>query len=203
MPGAKTQKAKETRPAGSVARRTASGNAAAAGSRKVYVAAAVAIVFIILLGGFIISEMNVPGGQQPATAQLSAFLGNFASSPRAGILVTYYNGSTFGASVTCATGLIEQLISSPATHRNTTTLDFFIVNQTSCVYSPSGLGSAGKNYTYTTPSNCIASASGEPTIYINYNSTNATVATPAALYVHGTMGYLERCGIASEINTVK
>ncbi len=158
-------------------------------------AAAIAVVIIIVFIYFV----YVPSTAPPTS--FSTFRNNFVSAPRAGILVMYNNGTGFASAIGCATSLIEQIEASPQVHRNSSTLDFYVVNQTGCVYTPKGLSGGVHSYNTTSAAVCLDMSQQEPTISINNSRTNSTQITPEALYVRGTSAYLQQCGIASEITT--
>jgi hypothetical protein len=115
------------------------------------------------------------------------------------IYVTYQNGTEFSYSSECAYQLIERLIDNQARHRNASTIDFMIVaNSTSCLSPNGALGTA--NGTKITPlSSCLALSNSEPSIFINYSSTNSTVIKSGKLYTSGDDLFLSECGVASEL----
>ncbi len=154
----------------------------------------IAIIIFALAGGL------VYGLNQQTNVSFSTFQSNFASAANVAIIVTAYNGTALSATVGCATNLIEQLVSTHSTaHKNSTSINFYILNRTQCVYS-SGLGQhSGTNYTHSTPQQCIGMTNSIPRVFINYSAINKTVITPTSLYVSGNINYLVECGVASEI----
>ena len=132
-------------------------------------------------------------------ANFNTFRSNFNAAPRVALLVTAYNGTQLSGAIGCASSLIQQMVASQSQHRNASTIDYYVLNQTECVYSTTGLGSLLKNYTYATPANCISMSSGEPRIFINYSEVNNTRITSTSLSYSGNIKFLLQCGIASEM----
>ncbi len=128
------------------------------------------------------------------TTTFPTFLGNFKSASRVALAVTYSNNSQYGFEEPCATEIIQMIAHS----RNATTIDIFVMNQTTCYYSPSGLGHA-INISTVPASTCLGYAKSEPSIYLNFSSTNSTVITPYHLYVDGNAAYMQKCGIAVDL----
>ena len=156
------------------------------------IAAAIAFVAIVAASYFAISTLyhgTTSGG-------FSAFKANFYSAPRVAIYATAYNGTVLSGTVGCATAIIENIVANAQAHRNSSTIDFFIINQTACTYV-AGLGMS--NGTETTVGSCLNMSGMEPTIYINYSLTNRTVVTPNYLYTSGDRLFLSECGIATEL----
>jgi len=160
----------------------------------------VAIVIIVAIIGAAIFAGSFIGQNQGGN--FDAFKSNFNSAPRVAITVTAYNGTVLSGTVGCATAIILQMASSQSMHRNTSTIDFSIINQSSCLEAR-GLPGNGPNPNYTTTSvqNCINLTMSEPAIYINYSAnTNTTIIKPKLLYISGTSTFLRRCGVAAEIS---
>lgn len=152
--------------------------------------AAVAAIGIVL---YLNSQSSAGGG-------LSAFKSSFQTAPRVAIFATAYNGTVLSSTVGCATAIIENVVGSRTSHRNASTIDFYILNRTSCTFLKYGLGSRSNNYTTTALSNCTGSITREPTIYINYSVKSSTpVIQPRYLYIAGNQTYLGQCGIASQL----
>lgn len=154
-----------------------------------------ALVIIFAIAGVLVYGINTS-----APANFSTFQKNFDSAPRVGIIVTEYNETALAATVGCATALIEQIVGNQQSHRNASTIDFYVLNATTCTYSASGIGGEISNYSYTSKANCIATGESEPSIFINYSNTNSTLIYPTTLYVSGDARFLGQCGIASEIS---
>ena len=157
---------------------------------------AAAIIIIIAIIGFAIVAGSFGNNQ---TTNFNTFRNNFNSAPRVEIFITAYNGTVLSGTAGCATAIIEEIVASKTNHRNSTTIDFNIINQTSCVRE-SGLGTRA-NYTNSTLQDCLNYINNYPTIYINYSSTaNTTIIRPKYLYISGSSLFLRECGVASEIS---
>ena len=178
-----------------------SGATGSAGKREPFHAKyLVAIVIIIaIIGAAIFAGMSITQNQG---GSFETFKSNFNSAPRVAITVTAYNGTVLSGTVGCATAVILQIASSQNTHRNTSTIDFSIINQSSCLEAKGLLGNGPHpNYTTTSVQNCVNLTMSEPAIYINYSATgNTTMIKPRLLYIAGTSTFLSQCGVASEIS---
>jgi hypothetical protein len=162
-------------------------------SRK-YVAVIGTVVIILIIAGALVYGLS-----SNSPTSFSTFKAGYNSASRVAIYASAGSNNTgIGSTVGCATALIEGLIGSPSSHRNASTIDFFIMNQTSCVYEH-GIGGAVGNYTYNSPGNCINTSKSEPSIFINYSVVNSTVIKPTVLYISGDAQFLSLCGVASEI----
>lgn len=138
------------------------------------------------------------GLKPSAPSGFSAFQHSFLSSKNVGIYVYDLNSTGYVGAVGCATALIETIVSSPQYHRDPSTINFFVVNQSACTYSP-GLGSATSSTSVINLTQCMGYVSREPSIFINYSATNSTVVRGGELYVTGNLKFLSECGISSEI----
>jgi hypothetical protein len=150
---------------------------------------AVAVVAVVILAFFYLvlpSMSNVP---------FTTFKDNFASAARVALIVTYGNQSQYAAESQCFPALVQTLSFT----RNASTIDFFILNSTSCFYPTSGLGRAS-NVTTTTPASCLARAGSEPTLYLNYSAKNSTMVKAYGLYVYGNAAYMAKCPIAVDMS---
>jgi len=162
------------------------------------IAVAVVVIVIIAAAAFAIyTYYNSISGQH--SASFSTFESNFNSAQRVAIFATAYNGTVLSSTVGCATAVIVQIVSSQAHHRDPGTIDYYVINQTSCVYAAGGLGKPTSNYTTTSLQNCLNVTGTEPTIYINYTATNSTIIRPEYFYTSGNSAYLAQCGIANEL----
>jgi hypothetical protein len=121
----------------------------------------------------------------------TTFKSNFQAAPRVAIAAVYYNSSQYLYVSQCAAYVIQMI----GKQRNASTIDFFIMNRTTCYYSPTGLGHA---ITVSTKpaSSCISLARSEPSIFLNYSSTNSTTVSAYHAYVQGNANYMRACGIA-------
>jgi hypothetical protein len=172
------------------------GESKASGAARSYLIPAIIIIAVIAMAivlGLIVSQSVGGGGQQ----NLQGFQNKFYAAPRVAIYVM--NSSQFSYSDNCANYLIQKLILSQAHHRNASTIDLMVVaNSTSCLGPNGPLGSA--NGTKVMPlSSCLAVSNGEPSVFINYSSTNSTSIMSGNLYTSGDSLFLSECGIASEL----
>lgn len=154
------------------------------------------IVIIIIIAGALAYGLYV---NQPSN--FNAFRARFDSSQRVGIVAYANNGTEESYTVGCASAIIESVVESPTSHRNASTIDFFVLNSTSCVYE-NGVAGTIQNSTIKndTAQDCLAKAGAEPSIFISYNSTNYTKVTPDSLQINGNAQFLSMCGIAEEIS---
>jgi hypothetical protein len=158
-----------------------------------YIILAIVAIIAIIVG--ITATVLLMNGQ---ATPFNTFKSNFNSAKRVAIYTTAYNGSQISSALGCSTAIIEEITGNPAIHRNSSTIDFFVLNQTSCVFEH-GVGGIITNYTYNSTANCLSSAKGEPSIFVNYSKTNSTVINPLSLYFSGNEQFLAICGIASEL----
>lgn len=163
---------------------------------KYYAIIAAAVLIAVGAVGWFALSLQTSG----ANASFSTFRSNFQAAPRVAIFSTAYTGTGISSTVGCATSIIENVVGSQTSHRNATTIDFYIVNATSCTFLKSGLGSRSNNYTTVPLANCTANISKEPTIYLNYTSgTSTTLIKPDYIYIAGNQTFLAECGIAEEL----
>lgn len=152
-----------------------------------------AIAIIVLLAAAVVYLVLF---QLPSLsgASFSSFKNNFDNAPRVAVTVIYHNNTQWPLEEPCFTRLIDILSGV----RGASTIDFFLVNQTSCTYSPTGLGHSA-NYITKSAGACLATAQNEPGIYLNYSSTyNRTTITPTHLYINANESYYNACPIAAE-----
>ncbi len=148
---------------------------------------AIPVVLVILVFYFLIlPSLSVP---------FSTFKSNFNSAPRVAFFAVYANQSESGAVLQCATQAIEVTAQS----RNASTIDFYVLNQTSCTYPVGGLGHAVTLATNTI-SNCISMAGSEPSVYLNVTSSNRTFITAHRFYVYGNYQYMSQCPISVDLS---
>jgi len=124
----------------------------------------------------------------------STFASNFHAAPRVALVVFFSNESEYISEYSCFTKMIESI----AYTRNATTIDFFIINGTTCTYPSTGLGKPIQIAT-TDASKCLSVAKAEPSIFLNYSITNRTIITPYHLYIYGNNAYMSACPIASDL----
>ncbi|MGD0728667.1 MAG: hypothetical protein ABR981_01160 [Candidatus Micrarchaeaceae archaeon] len=159
--------------------------------------AAIVIIIIILAFAILFAQTSSSNNQN---SNFSAFKHNFETAPRVDIFSTAYNGTVESGTVGCATAIIIQIISNKTNHRNASTIDYNIINNTKCIRSV-GLGNINSSKVYNTSlQNCLNTTKGEPTIYINYSKTNSTIIKPNYMYISGTQLFLSECGVASQIS---
>jgi uncharacterized integral membrane protein len=151
-----------------------------------YIAVVVIILAIIYLAYFVITNM--------VSTTFPTFKTNFDASPRVAIAVTYNNMTQFIEEEPCFTAVINTI----AHTRNATTIDFFILNQTNCTYSSTGLGKP-VNISVVSASRCIAAAKSEVSLFLNYSAYNKTIITPYHIYIYGNSGYMASCPIDAEL----
>jgi hypothetical protein len=159
----------------------------------------IAVVVIAVALGYLVSSgiFNMTGGGGQGSFQ--GFQTHFYSAPRVAIYVTYLNGSTFSYAAGCAYSMIEKMIESSTNHRNASTIDFLIIaNSTSCL-APIGVLGASNGTRVIPISECLATSSHEPSVFINYSATNSTVVRAGNLYTSGDALFLSECGISSEL----
>lgn len=161
--------------------------------RRKYAAVIGIVVIIVVIAGAAVYGLSSTKG-----TGFSTFKSGFDSAPRVAIYATGYNGTALSATIGCATAVIESVVGSPTSHRNASTIDLFVINQTACAYE-NGIGSTITNYTFNSISNCVGASRSEPSIFINYSSVNTTIVKPTALYIYGNSEFLALCGVASEI----
>jgi hypothetical protein len=153
-----------------------------------------AVIIIAIAVGYLLTA-PISGGSE----SFQNFQGSFYSAPRIGVYVTYINGTTFSYADGCATALIQSMVSSSAHHRNASSIDLMIIaNSTSCL-APNGTLGASNGTKVVPISNCLAVSSNEPSVFINYSSTNATSIRAGNLYTQGDALFLSECGVASEL----
>ncbi len=167
-------------------------------SRHIPVVIIIVVVAIAAVLGYLATS-GFAGGGSGGQQTFQSFQSGFYSAQRVAIYVPFINSSTFAYSDGCATQLIQSIVSSRSNHRNMTSIDLMIIaNSTSCL-SPNGpLGSS--NGTKITPiASCLAVSAHEPSVFINYSSTNSTAIKAGNLYTKGDALFLSECGIASEL----
>ena len=150
----------------------------------------VVVLLLLYLVYFIFSNyVSIP---------FSTFKSNYLGAPEVGIVLGYSDIAQYSASLQCALTMMQVIANARAVHSwNTTSIDFFVVNQTSCTYQK-GLGYA--NPINATSGECLALANAEPTIFLNYSYSNYTRILPSRLYVGGDAGFMQACPIAAEFS---
>ncbi|MCL5238920.1 MAG: hypothetical protein M1286_00385 [Candidatus Marsarchaeota archaeon] len=143
------------------------------------------VVFVIFFA-VVLPMLSVP---------FSTFKSNFLSSTRIAVVAQYSNNSYSGAVLQCAT----QVVQVAAHSRNASSIDFFVLNGTTCTYPVGGLGHT-VNLATNTIQNCINMTMSEPSVVLNYSSTNQTRITTSRLYVNGDSPYMSQCPIAVDLS---
>lgn len=160
-------------------------------SKAIIVAILIVISISVLITAYTYNVKN--------TESLSTFISNMRSAPHMNIYVSSINNTVYVNSTYCATSLIYQIMRSNYTHRDPSTINFFVVNESneSCTYTI-GLRNAS-NFTTSTSLKCISFSKSIPSIFINYNKTNKTVVHNNALYIQGSTQYLLECGVSAQM----
>ncbi len=118
----------------------------------------------------------------------STFKANYLAAPRVAIVTVDLNASQFAIVSSCAT----QIVQVTARSRNATTIDFYVLNQTRCIYPAGGLGHT-LSLLNNTIGYCINATKSEPTIFMNYSAVNRTVINAGSFYIYGNAQYFSQC----------
>ncbi len=151
-----------------------------------YLAVVLIILVIVYLIYFVFANV--------VSTKFSTFSSNFNAAPRIAIAVTFSNMTQYVEEESCFTKMINTI----AHTRNASTIDFFLLNQTNCTYSSTGLGKP-VSIAVVSASRCISVAKSEPSLFLNYSSQNSTVITPYHLYISGNGAYMASCPIDAEL----
>ncbi len=144
---------------------------------------AVFAVFLFALRG---TAINVP---------FSTFKANFDAAPRVAVFVTYLNQTQYTLEFHCSSYLVQSIASS----RNVS-IDFYVMNGTSCTFSPTGVGHTINGTETKAASYCTALEGNEPSILLNYAPLNLTLIRAYELTVYGNAAYMASCPIAVDIH---
>ena len=155
--------------------------------RMPYAIAAIVIVILAAGGYLVISNY--------ASTSISTFLFNFNSAPRVAVSIIYDNASHLQEIISCSTSIIQAISHT----RNASSIDFFIMNSSTCYYSPTGLGHTISNISTKSAPSCLGVADSEPSIFLNYSVVNRTLITPYHLYVSGDSASMASCGVAVDL----
>lgn len=155
---------------------------------RTYLIVAAAIVIIAAAAVF------MSYGGYSSSVPFSTFKSNLQDAKSVNLYVTYINDTQYSSEGTCFPLIIEQL----AHTRKASTINFFLVNQTSCIYPKGGLGSPNVSLENTSVQNCLNESSSGPSIFLNYSSSNSTRITADRMYIYGNTGYMSECPIASD-----
>jgi hypothetical protein len=150
---------------------------------------ALAVVVVII----IVAAVAYEAYSNYTYVNFNTFKANFDSATRVAIAITYQNTSNLPLLIPCTDMLVQVIAHS----RNASTIDFFILNKTSCAYSPTGLGHA-INISTKSASSCLSVADSEPSVFLNASQSNSTVILPYHFYQNADPSYLSKCAIAAE-----
>jgi len=147
------------------------------------------VVLVIVIAALLTVLLSRPG------VPFSTFKSNFYSASNVAIVATYANESQYIAESACFPTLRE-IVSE---HRNASTVLFFLINasNSTCTFSPtiSPISIETKPASY-----CLSIANSEPSIFLNYSSTNSSIVTAYRLKVFGNAQYMQQCPIAIDMS---
>ena len=150
------------------------------------------IIIIILIAALVIFTFLYILPLYVGTS-LSTFKSNFNSGQRIAVVSQYTNSTQYNILSQCSTDIISAETASNG--RNASTIDFYVINSTTCTYAPNGLGHV-LNPVTTNASSCEKQITAEPSISLNYSQTNYTVISPYHLTIYGNSKYFLACPIA-------
>jgi hypothetical protein len=162
----------------------------ASGKRNLYL-----YLIAVLIAIDILLFVAKPAASQP----FYSFENAFHSAPKVAIYAIAYNGTALTSTVGCASAIIENIISSKQYHRNASSIEFFVLNQSACFSSAHGLGS-GSNATQMPIQACLNQSKSMPSIFINYSVENRTLINSKSVYIWGNVQFLKECGIAEALS---
>ena len=155
----------------------------------------IAILVILVLVVLSVIFYIIPQYFQVSFLQTSfgTFKSNFNSAQRIAVVTQYTNATQYNILSQCSTDIISA--ETVSDNRNASTIDFYVLNSTSCTYAPNGLGHV-LNPVTTNASSCENEIKSEPSISLNYSSYNHTIITPYHMYVYGNDQYFSSCPVA-------
>ena len=155
----------------------------------------IAILITLVLVVLLIVFYVIPQYVQVSFLQtsFSTFKSNFNSAQRIAVVTQYTNATQYNMISQCSTDIISA--ETVSDKRNASTIDFYVLNSTSCTYAPNGLGHV-LNPVTTNASSCENEIKLEPSISLNYSSYNHTIITPYHMYVYGNTQYFSSCPVA-------
>ena len=157
-------------------------------NRTVYAAIIIALLVVAAIIIYLTSM------QSNVSVPFSTFKQNFNNAQRVSIVSTYGTEGQFVNESQCFSSII-QIVSHT---RLPSTIDFYLINQTSCTYSKTGLGNQVNPIT-TNASFCRGRAFNETGIFINYTGAgNYTYIEPQHMYIYGNSSYMKACPIAAD-----
>ena len=160
-----------------------------AGKKQIAILPAVIVIAIIIA----LAAVAYTIYSNYTQVNFSAFKANFNSASRVAVAVTYQNVSELPSLLSCSTTLVQVIAHS----RNASTIDFFVLNSSTCTYSPTGIGHA-INISSESSSSCLKIANSEPSIFLNASQSNSTTILPYHFYQYADQTYLQKCAIAVE-----
>ena len=157
-------------------------------NRAIYAAV---IIAVLILAAIIVYSVSL---QSNASVPFATFKQNFNNAQRVSIASTYTTEGQFINESQCFSSII-QIVSHT---RLPKTIDFYLINQTSCTYSKTGLGGQITPIT-ANASLCVGRALNETGIFLNYTTTgNYTDIEPQHMYIYGNSSYMKACPIAAD-----
>lgn len=159
--------------------------------RQLLVAALVLAAVIVAVFALFFILMNAAFVSVP----FSTFKANFDSAPRVAVFVTYQNQTQYQLESHCSSWLVQSISSS----RNVS-MDFYLLNQTNCTFSSTGIGHLLNGIVTKQASYCQALEGAEPSILLNYAPVNITLVRANQLTIYGNAAYMASCPIAVNIH---
>jgi len=153
----------------------------------------VAIALLIAVDAFLFTYKPV------SSSPFYSFASNFHSAPKVAIYIDAHNSTALVSTESCATDIIENIVASRQYHRNASSIEFFVLNQSECFTNSQNLGVAS-NYTQMPASECINMSNSMPSIFINYSTRNSTIITGEKLIIIGDAIFLRECGVAAALS---
>ncbi len=157
----------------------------------------ISILVILILAALIILTYIYLMPQYLGTS-LSTFKSNYNSAQRIAIVYQYTNSTEYAVLSQCSINVVTAEIDF--NKRNASTIDFFVIDGSSCAYSPSGLGHLlNPNSIVSNTTTCEKVIQSEPSLSFNYSNSNSTIITPYHMQIFGNEKYFAACPIASGI----
>lgn len=169
-------------------------------SQSYLIALIVVIIAVAIAAAYLASIAR--GGLTGGNISFAQFQSSFLAAPRVAIFTTDLpiagtNNTTEQYTFECANPLIQEIIENREYHRNSSSIDYYIVTKSGCA-KIGGLG-VDANAINISSTQCSMDIGQEPTIFINYSTSNTTIIKANYLYTAGTASFLRECGIATEI----
>lgn len=157
---------------------------------------AIIVIAVVLIVMYTYNSNSITSSNPNFNTAFASFKSEFNSAQKIAIISQYINGTEYVNISRCVTDLVHDEVSS--LQRNSSTINFYVINSTTCTYSPTGLGHTINPIT-TNASSCENSTASEPSIYLNYSANNYSVLTKNHLTVYGNGAYFAQCPIAISI----